>query len=152
MIEQLRRNSSKPEKTRKEKLSLRRKVMGFIAGLGMLIGAAHLANAEGGSSCDPIMDNGCIENPENPTESTTPLTKPSVPVTTESTVPVTTESTVPVTTESTVPVTTESTVPVTTESTVPVTTESTTTTTIISQPPGMPPTTIEIKGPAKPTE
>jgi len=136
MIEQLRRNSSKPEKTRKEKLSLRRKVMGFIAGLGMLIGAAHLANAEGGSSCDPIMDNGCIENPENPTESTTPLTKPSVPVTTESTVPVTTESTVPVTTESTVPVTTE----------------STTTTTIISQPPGMPPTTIEIKGPAKPTE
>ena len=120
MIEQLRRNSSKPEKTRKEKLSLRRKVMGFIAGLGMLIGAAHLANAEGGSSCDPIMDNGCIENPENPTESTTPLTKPSVPETTESTVPVTTEST--------------------------------TTTTIISQPPGMPPTTIEIKGPAKPTE
>ena len=102
--------------------------MGFIAGLGMLIGAAHLANAEGGSSCDPIMDNGCIENPENPTESTTPLTKPSVPETTESTVPVTTESTVPVTTE------------------------STTTTTIISQPPGMPPTTIEIKGPAKPTE
>ena len=122
MIERLRRSNSKPEKTQQERLSLRRKVMVAFASLGMLLGAAHLANAEGGSSCDPVIDNGCIENPENPTETTTQLTKPSVP-----------ETSVP-------------------ETSVPETSVPETTTTYVSHPPEMPPTTIKNENPAVPSE
>ena len=147
MIERLRRSNSKPEKTQQERLSLRRKVMVAFASLGMLLGAAHLANAEGGSSCDPVIDNGCIENPENPTETTTQLTKPSVPETSvpETSVP---EPSVPETSvpEPSVP---ETSVP---ETSVPETSVPETTTTYVSHPPEMPPTTIKNENPAVPSE
>jgi len=125
--------------------SKRRKILAIGAAVGATVGVGNLASSEG-IPCDPVIDNGCVTTPENPTLPTLPDKEVEVSTTTvpETTVPETTvpETTVPETTvpETTVPETTvpETTVP---ETTVP---EETTTTTYQSNPPGMPPITIVV--------
>ncbi len=134
--------NSNPNRTSK-----RRKTLAIGAAVSTIVGVANLASSEG-IPCDPVIDNGCVTTPENPTLPTLPdkEVKEEVSTTTvpETTVPKTTvpETTVP---ETTVPETTgpKTTVPETTgpKTTVP---EETTTTTYQSNPPGMPPITIVV--------
>ena len=114
--------NSNPNRTSK-----RRKTLAIGAAVSTIVGVANLASSEG-IPCDPVIDNGCVTTPENPTLPTLPDKEVKEEVST-TTVP---ETTVP---ETTVP---ETTVP---ETTVP---EETTTTTYQSNPPGMPPITIVV--------
>ena len=110
--------NSNPNRTSK-----RRKTLAIGAAVGTIVGVANLASSEG-KPCDPVIDNGCVTTPENPTLPTLPDKEVSTTTVPETTVP---ETTVPETTgpKTTVP-------------------EETTTTTYQSNPPGMPPITIVV--------
>jgi hypothetical protein len=105
----------------RRKPGIGRKVAVGAAAVGMLVGAGKLASGSESVPCDPMTDNGCVVDPNDPNS-----TAPTLPPKEATTVPSTTEPPV----ETTVPPTTQPPV----ETTVPPTTV----------PPAQPPEIIEM--------